>query len=82
VAAEAGLDRDLLVPLVRQTVENWAALGPERALTGPVARGDEETVARQREAVVAAAPELEELWDALVAATKALPAANCELQTG
>ena len=34
--------RELLAPLVRQTVENWAALGPERALTGPVARGDEE----------------------------------------
>ena len=36
----------LLAPLVRRTVENWAALGPERALTGPVARGDEATVAR------------------------------------
>jgi predicted short-subunit dehydrogenase-like oxidoreductase (DUF2520 family) len=76
VAAGAGLEpaeaRELLAPLVRQTVENWAALGPERALTGPVARGDEETVARQREAVVAAAPELESLWDELVAATRAL----------
>ena len=39
-----GLERELLVPLVRATVENWAALGPERALTGPVARGDEATV--------------------------------------
>ena len=74
VAAEAGLDRAALVPLVRQTVENWAALGPERALTGPVARGDEATVERQREAVLAAAPELEPLWDALVAATRAIAA--------
>ncbi len=41
VAATAGLSRELLVPLVRATVENWAALGPEAALTGPVARGDE-----------------------------------------
>jgi predicted short-subunit dehydrogenase-like oxidoreductase (DUF2520 family) len=72
VAATAGLDRELLAPLVRQTVENWAALGPERALTGPVARGDEATVERQREAVVAAAPELIDLWDALVAQTKTL----------
>ena len=31
VAATAGLDRELLAPLVRQTVENWAAVGPERA---------------------------------------------------
>ncbi len=52
LAAEAGLERGHLVPLVRATVENWAALGPERALTGPVARGDEATIQRQREAIV------------------------------
>jgi len=44
--ATAGVEHELLVPLVRATVENWAALGPERALTGPVARGDSTTVAR------------------------------------
>ena len=56
--ATAGADRDLLVPLVRATVENWARLGPERALTGPVARGDEATVARQRAAVAERTPDL------------------------
>src|SRR5205807_10285054 len=66
LAAEAGLERRLLVPLVRAAVENWAELGGERALTGPVARGDEATVARQREAVERRAPELVELFDALV----------------
>lgn len=71
LAASVGVDRDLLVPLVRATVENWATVGPERALTGPVARGDEETVTAQREAVAAAAPDLLELFDALVAATRA-----------
>ena len=60
------------MPLVRATVENWAALGPERALTGPVARGDEATVARQRAAVAERAPELLALFDALVEATRAL----------
>jgi predicted short-subunit dehydrogenase-like oxidoreductase (DUF2520 family) len=80
VAAGAGLDRaharELLAPLVRTTVENWAAHGPERALTGPVARGDDMTVARQRAAVVATAPELEPLFDALVEATSALAGAR------
>jgi pantoate--beta-alanine ligase len=76
VAAAVGLDRDLLAPLVRQTVDNWAALGAERALTGPVARGDEETVARQRAAIEDVAPELIPLWDELVAATRALTPAN------
>ena len=74
IAATVGLGRDQLVPLVRATVENWARLGPERALTGPVARGDETTVARQRDAVAEAAPELIDLFDALVIATRALAA--------
>jgi predicted short-subunit dehydrogenase-like oxidoreductase (DUF2520 family) len=82
VAAEAGVDREALVPLVRQTVENWAALGPERALTGPVARGDEETVERQREAVEETAPDLIPLWDELVAATKASSTVHRQLSTG
>ncbi len=72
LAALAGADRELLVPLVRATVENWAALGPERALTGPVARGDEETTERQRAAIDQRAPELLPLFDALVEATRSL----------
>jgi predicted short-subunit dehydrogenase-like oxidoreductase (DUF2520 family) len=72
VAASAGVDRELLVPLVRATVENWAGLGAERALTGPVARGDEATVGAQREAISQRAPELVPLFDALAQATRAL----------
>jgi len=72
LAAEAGVNRQLLVPLVRATVENWAALGAERALTGPVARGDEDTVSRQRAAIEQHADDLLPLFDALVDATRAL----------
>jgi predicted short-subunit dehydrogenase-like oxidoreductase (DUF2520 family) len=72
LAATAGADRELLLPLVRATVENWAALGPERALTGPVARGDEATIARQRAAIAERAPELLPLFDALVEGTRVL----------
>jgi predicted short-subunit dehydrogenase-like oxidoreductase (DUF2520 family) len=72
LAATAGVDRAALVPLVRATVENWAALGAERALTGPVSRGDELTVRRQRQAIVERAPELVEMFDALVQGTRAL----------
>ena len=74
--------RDLLVPLVRATVENWAALGPEEALTGPIARGDEVTVARQRRAVVDRAPELAGLFDALADATRALAAREAAGEEG
>jgi predicted short-subunit dehydrogenase-like oxidoreductase (DUF2520 family) len=76
LAGTAGADRDLLAPLVRATVENWAAAGPERALTGPIARGDEATVARQRAAVADRTPELLDLFDALAAATRDLAAAR------
>ena len=72
LAATAGVDRAQLAPLVRATVENWAALGAEKALTGPVARGDEATVARQRAAIEDRAPDLLPLFDALVDATQAL----------
>jgi predicted short-subunit dehydrogenase-like oxidoreductase (DUF2520 family) len=74
VGTTAGLSRELLVPLVRATVENWAQLGPERALTGPVARGDEHTVERQRAALAQRTPELLELFDACVDATRRLAA--------
>ena len=72
LAADAGVDRALLVPLVRATVENWARLGAQQALTGPVARGDEITVSAQREAIRERAEDLLPLFDALVDATRAL----------
>jgi predicted short-subunit dehydrogenase-like oxidoreductase (DUF2520 family) len=78
VAATAGIEpqdaRRMLAPLVRQTVDNWSSLGPQAALTGPVARGDEVTVARQRKAIADAAPDLLPLFDALVEQTKAMAA--------
>jgi predicted short-subunit dehydrogenase-like oxidoreductase (DUF2520 family) len=57
---------------VRAAVENWAEQGAARALTGPIARGDEATAARQRAAVAARAPELMPVWDALAEQTRAL----------
>ena len=51
VAAEAGVPLDAFLDLVRGTVDNVAVLGPEGALTGPVARGDWDTVARHLEAL-------------------------------
>lgn len=69
---EASTAHDMLVPLVQASVQNWAAHGPRAALTGPVARGDHATVARQRAAVGRVAPELFALFDVLVERTQAL----------
>ena len=72
IGSTAGIGRDALEPLVTTTVRNWAQLGPERALTGPLARGDEHTVALQRATVAERTPELLSLFDALAAATRRL----------
>jgi predicted short-subunit dehydrogenase-like oxidoreductase (DUF2520 family) len=61
LAAGAGVRRELLLPLVRATVENWATLGAARALTGPIARR---------------AGDLLPLFDAMVDATRALVSAD------
>jgi predicted short-subunit dehydrogenase-like oxidoreductase (DUF2520 family) len=74
LAGTAGVERALLVPLVAAAVDNWARLGAEQALTGPIVRGDEETVARQRAAVEERAPDLLGLWDVMVGATRKLVA--------
>ncbi|NND75583.1 MAG: DUF2520 domain-containing protein [Ilumatobacter sp.] len=70
--ATTGADRSSLVPLARAALDNWAAVGGPDAITGPVARGDDVTVARQRSAVADRTPELLGLFDALVERTRAL----------
>jgi predicted short-subunit dehydrogenase-like oxidoreductase (DUF2520 family) len=74
LAATAGLDRAALVPLVRATVDNWAALGARDALTGPIARGDEATVAAHRAVIAERAPELAPAYDALAGLARELTA--------
>jgi predicted short-subunit dehydrogenase-like oxidoreductase (DUF2520 family) len=53
IADAAGIPPESLLPLVRASVDNVDALGAERALTGPVARGDADTVARHLDALPA-----------------------------
>lgn len=72
LAVSAGIDREPLVALVRASVENWAATGAAAALTGPIARGDEQTVQRQRAAVAERSPQDLELFDVLTDATRRL----------
>lgn len=67
VAAElfraAGAPPEALVPLMRRTIDN------DFELTGPIERGDWETVEAHRRAIRATNPELEPLYDVLVEAT-------------
>jgi predicted short-subunit dehydrogenase-like oxidoreductase (DUF2520 family) len=74
LAIAAGIDRAALAPLVQSAVTQWMEKGARDALTGPIARGDEITVARQRAGVAAEAPDLLPFWDAMVQATRDLAA--------
>jgi pantoate--beta-alanine ligase len=74
VASMTGIDRTGLAPLARAALDNWEALGARDALTGPIARGDDLTTQRLRDALEASAPDLVPLWDALATATRTLAA--------
>ena len=52
--------RQLAEPLIRETLDNIFRLGPAQALTGPLARGDMQTVQKQQQALQA--------WDGEIAA--------------
>lgn len=71
--ARAGIEdgRDLLSPLVLRTAANWSE-GGASALTGPIARGDEETVRRHREAIGRTWPELLDAYDRLAEITETI----------
>jgi predicted short-subunit dehydrogenase-like oxidoreductase (DUF2520 family) len=61
--------RELARPLATETLANVFRLGPETALSGPIARGDVATVARQQAAVGAWDPATGALYEALATAT-------------
>jgi predicted short-subunit dehydrogenase-like oxidoreductase (DUF2520 family) len=63
--ASAGAPPEALEPLMRRTIENGFEL------TGPIERGDWATVEAHREAIRAARPDLEPLYDVLAEATVA-----------
>lgn len=64
--------RQLARPLAAETLENVFRLGPEAALSGPIARGDFDTVARQQAAVSRWDGPTGQLYKSLVDATTGL----------
>ena len=64
----AGVEREAslraLAPLMRATLENILLQGPAAALTGPIERGDSETVATHLRALVIAPEQIQHLYRA------------------
>jgi len=80
IAAAAGVPREgakkRVLPILRQTLANYAALGAAESFSGPIARGDVETV-RKHLRVLRAIPGTREVYIALArAALRDLPAKN------
>ncbi|MGI9608414.1 MAG: Rossmann-like and DUF2520 domain-containing protein [Acidimicrobiales bacterium] len=74
IAAEVGIPFDALLDLVDGTVGNVRSFGPRRALTGPAARGDLDTIERHRAALAARLPNELAAYDALVTEARRLAA--------
>jgi predicted short-subunit dehydrogenase-like oxidoreductase (DUF2520 family) len=60
------ISRPMLAAFVAETARNFSALGPQRALTGPVVRGDWQTVKLHLAALRRLAPELVAVYTELV----------------
>jgi predicted short-subunit dehydrogenase-like oxidoreductase (DUF2520 family) len=74
VAASAGLPLDAFADLMRAALDDAVDLGPRRALTGPAARGDWDTVERHRRALSTLSGHRTELaaYDAMVGLARRL----------
>lgn len=84
MAAAAGIDnpRALLAPLVMATAANLSNESPAEALTGPVARGDAETVATHLDALRRHLPELEDLYRVIALHALEIAPLDEELRSG
>ncbi len=68
--------RRKMLPMVKQTIANYEALGPAAAFTGPIARGDAQVVRKHLNAMKTQ-PEVAEIYRALASlALKSLPVKN------
>jgi predicted short-subunit dehydrogenase-like oxidoreductase (DUF2520 family) len=80
VAGAAGIARkparERMLPILRQTLANYARLGAAASFSGPIARGDVATI-RKHLQVLLEVPEVREIYVALArAASRDLPAKN------
>ena len=73
LAGAVGVPLEAYLDLARESLANVAAMGPAAALTGPVARGDEDTVDTHRRAID---PRERAAYDALADAARRLARAR------
>ncbi|MGV3742690.1 MAG: Rossmann-like and DUF2520 domain-containing protein [Burkholderiaceae bacterium] len=81
---QAGIPREIglqmIAPLMRRTIDNVVSQGPERALSGPVARDDWQTVDKQYRAIQAWDPDCASLYKQLAQRTAILAGRRGKIQ--
>ena len=85
LCVDAGIPRRnayrIFEPLIQQTLTNIARQGTIQALTGPIERGDVETVRKHLAALSKRRPDLVQLYEALAARTLTLAARKIRSQS-
>lgn len=72
MANEIDVPFEAFLPLVQSSIRNVAELGPRAALTGPAARGDEETIAKHLGALREVMPDEIAAYEVLVGEARRL----------
>lgn len=73
IGARVGLERRHLAALAESALSNWIRDG-KTSLTGPIVRGDDAVVDRQRNEIAGAFPNLLPVWDALTERARTIAA--------
>jgi predicted short-subunit dehydrogenase-like oxidoreductase (DUF2520 family) len=73
LGTRVGLERRHFARLAESALSNWERDGAA-SLTGPIIRGDEAVVERQRNEIARAFPSLLPFWDALTDRTRTIAA--------
>jgi predicted short-subunit dehydrogenase-like oxidoreductase (DUF2520 family) len=74
--------REVMAPLIRGTLDNLTATSPEEALTGPILRGDLETVHKHGLALRRHAPHFVPVYASLALETVTLAVRSSRLDPG
>lgn len=61
ISGQAGMEFDVLLPLLKETMEKASELGPERSQTGPAVRNDRKTIEKHLD-LLSFSPDLQKIY--------------------
>ncbi len=64
ISGQAGMEFNVLLPLLRETMEKASILGPERSQTGPAVRNDKKTIEKHLD-LLSFSPDLQKIYQVI-----------------